>query len=69
MYSDSFTLVSAGINWAMIDFYCFENMDKTNRFDSDWGTRQKRYKNKNIMIITSKESRVDHDDDDQDEDI
>ena len=33
---------------------------KTNRLDSDWSTRQKRYKNKNITIITSKESRVDH---------
>ena len=40
----------------MIDFYCFENTDKTNGFDSDWGTRQKRYKNKNIIITTSKES-------------
>ena len=48
----------------MIDFYCFENTHKTNWFDSDWGTRQKWYKNKNIIIITSKESRVDHDDDD-----
>ena len=48
----------------MIDFYCFENTDKTNHFDSDWGTRQKRYKNKNIIIITSKESRVDHHNDD-----
>ena len=53
----------------MIDFYCFENTHKTNRFDCDWGTKQKRYKNKNIIIITSKESRVDHDDDGQDEDI
>jgi hypothetical protein len=25
----------------MIDFYCFENTDKTNRFDSDWGTKAK----------------------------
>ena len=52
------------IDSLMIDFYCFENTHKTNRFDCDWGTRQKRYKNKNIIIITSKKSRVDHDDDD-----
>ena len=38
-------------------FYCFENTDKTNWFDSDWCTRQKQYKNRNIIIITSKESR------------
>ena len=48
----------------VIDFYCFENTHKTNRFDCDWGTWQKRYKNKNIIIITSKESRVDHYNDD-----
>ena len=44
----------------VLDFYCFENTDKTYQFDSDWGTMQKQYKNKNIIIITSKESRVDH---------
>ena len=49
----------------MIDFYSFENTHKTNWFDSDWGTRQKQYKNKNIMIIiiTSKEALLYHDDD------
>jgi hypothetical protein len=39
----------------MMNFYCFEsNTDKTNRFDSDWLTRQRQYKNKNIIITTSK---------------
>jgi hypothetical protein len=42
-------------------FYCFENTDKTNRFDSDWCTRQKQYKNRNIIIITNKESLLYHD--------
>ena len=34
-------------------FFCFENTDKTNRFDSDWLTRQRQYKNKNIIIRTN----------------
>ena len=51
-----------------MNFYCFENTDKTNRFDSDWCTRQKQYKNKNIIIVTSKESRRHEDDDDDDVD-
>ena len=25
-------------SFLMIDVHCFENTDKTNRFDSDWGT-------------------------------
>ena len=37
----------------IMTFYCFENTDKTNRFDSDWLTRQRQYKNKNIIIRTS----------------
>jgi hypothetical protein len=30
----------------MMHFYCFEKHDKTNRFDSDWGTRQNKIENK-----------------------
>jgi hypothetical protein len=48
----------------MIDVYYFESTLKTNRFDCNWGIRQKRYKSKNSIIITSKETRVDHDDED-----
>ena len=46
-------------------FLLFWKYAQTNRFHCNWGTRQKRYKNKNIIIITSKESRVDHYDDDR----
>jgi hypothetical protein len=35
--------------------FCFENTDKTNRVDSDWCTRQKQDKNKNIIIRPSEE--------------
>jgi hypothetical protein len=28
----------------IMNFYCSEKHDKTNRFDSDWGTRQNRGK-------------------------
>ena len=48
----------------MMNFYCFEETGKTNRFDSDWRTKQKQCKNRNIIIITSKELRLYHDDDD-----
>ena len=48
----------------MIDVYYFESTLKTNRFDCNWGIRQKRYKSKNSIIRTSKETRVDHDDED-----
>jgi hypothetical protein len=37
----------------MMNFYCFENTDKTNWFDSDWLTGQRQYKNKNIIMRTS----------------
>ena len=43
--------ISSHVDRYMI-FYCFENTDKTNRFDSDWCTRQKKYKNRNTIITT-----------------
>ena len=41
-----------------MNFCCFENTDKTNWVDSDWFIRQKQCKNRNIIIIGSKESRL-----------
>ena len=52
----------------MIDFYCFENTDK--QIGSTLiGLQAKLDKSKNIIIITSNEARVYHEDDNKDEDI
>ena len=49
-----------------MNFYCFEETGKTNWFDSDWCTKQKQYKNRNIIMIARKKSLLYHDDDEED---